>query len=236
MLRAIDEFKSYLKTAYGRDFDIRIGVHYGEVISGPVGFGEDKKVTVIGDTVNSASRIEAINKEAGTRLLISETVYEQVRDNVTVRNYLRLKLRGTSNLITLHEVSDVNSESLKLNITKSEKIINGKTWFRTLPMNELKLGEKKKYNLNNKEILLINQGKVFAIENLCPHMNLPLDICQITEKDTILCPYHNSEFCFKSGEVKKWIGKQPEKQVGECKPLNTISVHEDEDYIWVTEN
>ena len=121
MLRAMDEFKSYLKTAYGRDFDIRIGVHYGEVISGPVGFGEDKKVTVIGDTVNSASRIEAINKEAGTRLLISETVYEQVRDNVTVRNYLRLKLRGTSNLITLHEVSDVNSESLKLNITKSEK-------------------------------------------------------------------------------------------------------------------
>ena len=59
MTRAMDEFKSYLKMAYGRDFDIRIGIHYGEVISGSIGLGEDKKVTVIGDTVNVASRIEA---------------------------------------------------------------------------------------------------------------------------------------------------------------------------------
>jgi len=236
MLKAMDEFKSYLKTAYGRDFDIRVGIHFGEVISGSVGFGEDKKVTVIGDTVNSASRIEAINKDAGTRLLVSETVYEQVKDNVTVKNYLRLKLRGTSNLITLHEISDVKKEALKLNITKNEKIIDGETWFRTLPSNELKLGEKKKYNLNEKEILLINQGDIFAIENLCPHMNLPLDVGQTTDDDTILCPYHNSEFCFKSGEVRKWVGERPEKKVGECKPLNIISVHEDEDYIWVKEN
>ena len=100
MLKAMDEFKSYLKTAYGSDFDIRVGLHYGEVISGSVGQGEDKKVTVIGDAVNVASRIEAINKEAGTRFLISETVYEQVKDNVIVKNYLRLKLRGTTNLIT----------------------------------------------------------------------------------------------------------------------------------------
>ena len=34
------------------------------------------------------------------------------------------------------------------------------------------------------------------------------DIGQITDKATILCPYHKSEFCFKSGEVKKWIGKK----------------------------
>ena len=38
-------------------------------------------------------------------------------------------------------------------------------------------------------------------------MDLPLDIGQVTNNDTILCPYHNSEFCFKSGEVRKWIGR-----------------------------
>jgi Adenylate cyclase, family 3 (some proteins contain HAMP domain) len=37
MLKAMDEFKEYLSKAYGRDFDIRIGVHYGEVILGSVG-------------------------------------------------------------------------------------------------------------------------------------------------------------------------------------------------------
>jgi class 3 adenylate cyclase/nitrite reductase/ring-hydroxylating ferredoxin subunit/CDGSH-type Zn-finger protein len=233
MLKEMDQFKSYLKKAYGRDFDIRVGVHYGEVISGSVGSGDDRKLTVIGDAVNIASRIEAINKEAGTRLLISETVYDQVKDKISVRNYLRLKLRGTSNLITLHEVSDINMGALDLNVTEVERTIEGKVWFRTLPIVELNLGEKKKYILNEKEILLINEGEVYAIENLCPHMDLPLDIGQITDKATILCPYHKSEFCFKSGEVKKWVGKRPDEHEGECKPLNTISVQKHEDYIWV---
>ena len=234
MLKAMDEFKSYLTTAYGSDFDIRVGLHYGEVISGSVGQGEDKKVTVIGDAGNVASRIEAINKEAGTRFLISDSVYKQVKENVVVKDYLRLKLRGTSSLITLHEISDMNSDALQLNITEVEKKIDNKTWYRTLPLYELKEGEKKKFKVNEKEILLINQGEVFALENLCPHMDLPLDLGQITQRDTILCPYHNSEFCFKSGEVKKWVGNQPDINPADCKPLNTIQVYKDEDYIWVT--
>ena len=236
MLKEMDQFKSYLKQAYGRDFDIRVGVHYGEVISGSVGIGEDRKVTVIGDAVNIASRIESINKEAGTRLLISETVYDQIKEKVSVKNYLRLKLRGTSNLITLYEVNDVNSSALELNVTEVERNIDGKKWFRTLPIQELNLGGKKKFKLKEKEILLINEGEIYAIENLCPHMDLPLDIGQITEKATILCPYHKSEFCFKSGEVKKWVGKRPQEHQDECKPLNTISVDTDEDYIWVTDS
>ena len=234
MINRMDEFKKYLIKAYGSDFDIRVGLHYGEVISGSVGQGEDKKVTVIGDAVNVASRIEAINKEAGTRFLISETVYEQVKENVVVKNYLRLKLRGTSNLITLHEISDLNSDVLQLNITEVEKKIDNKTWFRTLPISELKEGEKKKFKVKEKEVLLINQGEIFAIENLCPHMDLPLDIGQVTSRDTILCPYHSSEFCFKSGEVKKWVGRHPDVHPEECKPLNTIQVMKDADYIWIT--
>ncbi len=233
MTRAMDEFKSYLKIAYGRDFDIRVGIHYGEVISGSVGLGEDKKVTVIGDTVNIASRIEAINKEAGTRLLISETVYELVKSNVTVCNYLRLKLRGTSNLITLHEVSGVNAAAMNFDAPETEKRIGDKVWLRTLPNSELQLGEKKKYQIKDKEILLINQGNVFAIENLCPHLDLPLDVGQITEKDTILCPYHASEFCFKTGEVRSWVGQSADEKSEECIPLNTIEVYQDDDYIWV---
>ena len=84
--------------------------------------------------------------------------------------------------------------------------------------------------------MLINQGSIFAIENLCPHMDLPLDIGQITERDTILCPYHNSEFSFKSGEVKKWVGGLPDAHQKECKPLNIINVIQHEEYIWVSDN
>ena len=54
---------------------------------------------------------------------IYETVYVQVKDDVTVRHYLRLKLRGTSNFITLHEISDINTKALKLNVTKNRELL-----------------------------------------------------------------------------------------------------------------
>ncbi len=233
MLAEMDEFKKYLKKAYGREFDMRIGVHFGEVILGSVGSGEDKKFTVIGDTVNIASRIEAINKDAGTRFLISDVAYERIKDDVEVRNFVRLKLRGSSNLITLHEVNSIDTNSLIDHSSVLEKEIDGDIWIRTLPINELDKGEKKKFEYEGKEILLINQDGLFAIENICPHMNLPLDIGQITEEGTILCPYHNSEFCFRSGEVRKWVGLQPSEAKKECEPLNVILTKKTDSYIWI---
>tara|TARA_A100001011_G_scaffold395466_1_gene490554 strand:+ start:215 stop:1759 length:1545 start_codon:yes stop_codon:yes gene_type:complete len=233
MLQAMDEFKGYLSNAYGRDFDVRIGIHYGEVILGSVGFDEDKKFTVIGDTVNIASRIEAINKESGTRILISDVVYERIKDFVDVRNFVRLKLRGSSQLITLHELNSVHKNALIEHSLSKEKEIDGENWLRTLPISELEKGEKKKFEYEGKEILLINQNGVFAIENICPHLELPLEIGQITQEGTILCPYHNSEFCFKTGEVRKWVGLQPKEAKEACKPLKVMSTKQVDSYIWI---
>tara|TARA_B100001996_G_scaffold352308_1_gene312927 strand:+ start:1368 stop:2918 length:1551 start_codon:yes stop_codon:yes gene_type:complete len=233
MLEAMDEFKLYLNKAYGRDFDIRIGIHFGEVIVGTVGYADDKKFTIIGDAVNVASRIEAINKDAGTRLLVSDIAYKQIKKSVTVNNFLRLKLRGTSNLITLHEVNGVKENTLINHDILQEKQLEGETWVRTLPISELQEGEKKKFLYDGKEILLLNQKGIFAIENKCPHMNLPLDIGQMTDDGTILCPYHNSEFCFKSGEVRKWVGLQPKEVEKECEPLSIIRTKKDQSYIWI---
>ena len=64
-------------------------------------------------------------------------------------------------------------------------------------------------------------------------MNLPLDVAQITDKETILCPYHNSEFSYKTGEVKKWIGDSSEKTIKEGAPLKCMLAMEHESYIWV---
>ena len=233
MLEAMDEFKKYLKEAYDRIFDMRIGIHHGEVIVGSVGYGDDKKLTVIGDVVNIASRIESTNKDAGTRLLISENAFSQVKDSLEIDNYLRLKLRGSSNLITLYEVRNLKNDVLKDYRDANHKIINGKKWTRTLPSVELRDGEKKKYKSNNEEIILIRKDGIYAINNVCPHMNLPLDLGQLTEKETILCPFHNSEFSYKTGDVMMWVGSKPDVIQEKCEHLEIIPTTEIDSYIWV---
>ena len=76
MADELQAFKAELGAA-GAGFDVGIGVHSGPAVVGLIGSEKRREYTSIGDTVNLASRIEGLTKEAGRRILVSRESMER---------------------------------------------------------------------------------------------------------------------------------------------------------------
>ena len=101
----IVELNKMFKEKYGFEIEARVGVHTGEVSVGNFGSSKVFEYTVIGDSVNLASRLEGVNKYYGTSIMLSDATLQQLPQGMFVSREVDLiKVKGKHKPVKIHEV------------------------------------------------------------------------------------------------------------------------------------
>lgn len=93
----------------------RLGINTGVCIVGNMGSDQKKNYTIMGDSVNLASRLEGVNKQYGTNILISEYTYQKVANRFLVREVDRVQVVGKTEGIKIYELMDFADKPLSDN-------------------------------------------------------------------------------------------------------------------------
>lgn len=93
------------RVADGRPpFRTRFGLHVGEAVVGNVGSAERMNYTALGETVNLAARLEGLNKQLGTQILLSEAMLQAAPADAVVRPVDMVRPKGASRPVRVYEL------------------------------------------------------------------------------------------------------------------------------------
>jgi adenylate cyclase len=92
-----------------KPFITRFGIHVGEAVVGNVGSTERMNYTALGNTVNLAARLEGLNKEFGTTILVSEDVYRRVKDLFKFKALNAVIAKGMTKETCVFELTGVST-------------------------------------------------------------------------------------------------------------------------------
>jgi len=106
MKRELKKFNQNNKERDMPELDIGIGIHTGEVILGNIGSEKKLDYTIIGDSVNLASRIERLTKIYGCPIIISHDTFVHIKNHICCRMLDKVMVKGKSTPIMMYEVME----------------------------------------------------------------------------------------------------------------------------------
>jgi adenylate cyclase len=106
MADELTAFNEELTAELGEPLRIGIGIHFGTAVVGRMGYGDAAQVTAIGDTVNVASRLEALTKEHGAQLVVSEETLLNAGLNLSEAAAQEVNVRGVKEPVAVRIVAD----------------------------------------------------------------------------------------------------------------------------------
>ncbi|MFN6486586.1 MULTISPECIES: GAF domain-containing protein [unclassified Nostoc] len=104
MRRRLEEFNQRRIIQAQPRIRIGIGISSGDVVSGNIGSRKRMDYTVIGDGVNLSSRLEAITKDYGCDIVLSEFTYQLCSDRIWVRQLDKIRVKGKHQAVNIYEL------------------------------------------------------------------------------------------------------------------------------------
>ncbi len=103
----------------------RIGLNTGDMVVGNMGTENKKNYTIMGNHVNLAARLEGVNKQYGTWILISENTYAQIGSNFLTRQLDRVRVVGINTPIRLYELLELRTRADSIQLRTVEAFEKG---------------------------------------------------------------------------------------------------------------